>query len=422
VVRRRRRVEVRDRAERTALEDQAPFAGDTRIGPYLVPPPVAVAAARRVSIEGFDDRLHRRVWIEQLPDGSAPLAASRRDLGRPARVRWLGGKRQADDCWDAYEAVDGVAIDEAAATAQPWSRVRHWLSDLAAEFAAGLDDGSLPPLRPAGVWIGRDDRARVVEWSKTGSDLARIEGEPADLASAQRLLYGVGVAALLGVSVDKAMTLPPDTPLPLPARALLLSLRSGTFTTPQDLLQGVSAATAAPARYARGHRGGQIAVTVAFPLIMSLVAVAGVIWIGRNKALMPDASDAFSLATWAGLWLVALAAAAGSFVIPIFFAVLGALVTGSGFTFRPFGAALVNRRGQRASRFRALWRAAVTWAPMVVVLIVIKASPEPPNYRVSVLALETVLMVLIAGAAVWAVYHPSRSIQDRLAGTWIVPR
>ncbi len=36
------------------------------------------------------------------------------------------------------------------------------------------------------------------------------------------------------------------------------------------------------------------------------------------------------------------------------------LLSRSGFTFRPFGAALVNARGERASRLRALRRAAVT--------------------------------------------------------------
>jgi len=106
----------------------------------------------------------------------------------------------------------------------------------------------------------------------------------------------------------------------------------------------------------------------------------------------------------------------------MFFSVLGAIITGSGFTFRPFGAALVNRRGQRASRLRALWRAAVTWTPMCVILFVIKRSPNPPNYRLDLLTLETVLIAFVGAAAVWAIYHPSRSIQDRLAGTWIVPR
>jgi len=39
-----------------------------------------------------------------------------------------------------------------------------------------------------------------------------------------------------------------------------------------------------------------------------------------------------------------------------------------------------------------------------------------------VLVLRSLPMALFAAGAVWAILHPSRSIQDRLAGTWIVPR
>jgi len=421
VVRRRERIEARDRAERAIVEEHAPFESDTRIGPYLVPEaPHGLTTA--VSIEGFDERLHRRVWIDVLPAGAGPLAAARRDLDRPARVRWLAGKRQGSECWDAYEAVDGAPIDEAVAAPQRWSRVRHWVGDLAREIAAGLSDGSLPPLDPAAIWIGLDDRARIVEWRRTAVDLSRATGEPPDFASAQRTLYSVAVAALLGVSVDKAAGLAPDTPLPLNARNLLLSLRDAKFASPQAMLDAVSAVLGAPAALSRARRGGQIAVTVAFPVMMAIGGVAGVIWVGKNRATMPDAAEALSVLSWTGLWLVALASMAGSFVVTVFLSVLGALVTGSGFTFRPFGAALVNGRGQRASRLRALWRAAVTWTPICATLGVIKMSPDPPNYNVGMLTLQTLLIAAIAAAAAWAIYRPSRSVQDRLSGTWIVPR
>ena len=38
------------------------------------------------------------------------------------------------------------------------------------------------------------------------------------------------------------------------------------------------------------------------------------------------------------------------------------------------------------------------------------------------LLLEWTLMAIFAAAATWAIARPSRGIQDRLAGTWIVPR
>ncbi len=423
-VRRRERVEARERAEREMLEAEPAFdsAAAARIGPYLMPTPAAGGIAAAATVEGFDDRLHRRVWIERLPAGSAPLAPARRDLDRPARLRWLGGQRHETDCWDAYEAVDGQPIDEAVSRPLPWSRVRHWIADLAREIDAGLSDGSLPPLPADSIWIGRDDRARIVEWSRRSGALARIDGAPADFASAQRLLYGVAVAALLGVPVEKAATLPPETPLPLHARTLLLSLRDATFASSGALLEAVAAVLAAPAAYPRERRAGQILASAAFPIAMSLIAVGGILWVNANKATMPDASEAFGLVSFTGLWTVALASGVGSFVVTMFFSGLGALVTGSGFTFRPAGAALVNRRGKRASRFRALWRAAVTWTPMCVTLIVLKLSPDPPALSLGMLALQTSLVAFVAAAAVWAIYHPSRSIQDRLSGTWIVPR
>jgi hypothetical protein len=422
VVRRRVRVEARQRAERSMPEEAPAIVSSLRVGPYVAPEGTMLAPAAPLTVEGVDDRLHRRVWIELLPPGSAALTPARRDLDRPARVRWLGGKRHDAECWDAYEAVDGVPVDEAAARRHPWSRVRHWIDDLTREVAAGLADGSLPPLTADAIWVGSDDRVRIVEWRTSAGGLARIDGGGADLPSAQRLVYAVAVAALLGVSVEAASARLPEIPLPLNARALLLSLRDAKFATTDAMRDAVASVLAAPAHYSSARRGGQIALSASFPTVMAVVAVAGIIWIGRNRETMPDAAEAATLATWTGLWLVAIASAAGSAMVTMFLSAFGALVTGSGFTFRPFGAALVNRRGQRASRLRALWRAAVTWAPICVTLVLVKVSPKPPDYRVGLLGMQIVLIAAIVAAAIWAVYHPSRSLQDRLAGTWIVPR
>ena len=76
--------------------------------------------------------------------------------------------------------------------------------------------------------------------------------------------------------------------------------------------------------------------------------------------------------------------------------------------------------GKRASRVRALWRATVTWTPVVLTLALFVF--ERGGVRPFVFALQYALMLGMAGAAAWAIIRPSRSIQDRLAGTWIVPR
>jgi hypothetical protein len=44
------------------------------------------------------------------------------------------------------------------------------------------------------------------------------------------------------------------------------------------------------------------------------------------------------------------------------------------------------------------------------------------NIAPRLLVVQTLGVGLVVAAAIWTARHPSRSIQDRLAGTWIVPR
>ena len=100
--------------------------------------------------------------------GRSVVAAG--DLGRPARARWLSGRRSDTECWDAYEAIDGQPLLELLTKAQPWARVRHWLADLARELADALKDGSLPALHVDRIWIGSDDRVRLLDWLAPGTN------------------------------------------------------------------------------------------------------------------------------------------------------------------------------------------------------------------------------------------------------------
>jgi uncharacterized RDD family membrane protein YckC len=413
VVLKRTDAEARERRERVEASDVLPPAGDTRIGPYVVPAGTTLPVTSAVSIEGYDDRLGRRIWIDVLPPGSPPLGALRRDLGRPGRARWLAGRRTADECWDAYEAVEGAPIQTAAAEPQRWTRVRHWLVDLAHEVASGLDDGSLPALAVQRIWIDRDDRARILDWTDPGSSRPSVDPDaiPPDLGAAQRLLYAVTVGALLGIAADAARDRTPDVPLPLPARKLLLSLRDGAYKTTAALRDAVDAVTAVPAVFPKARRAMQIGVCALFPLVMTVVSVGGLLFSGEGRALLDSSLT---------LWKVVLAIGAGTLAIETPFALLGALVMAGGFTFHFTGAAVVNRRGERVSRLRALWRAIVTWSLPCAVLLLFNDNES--GIAVTRLAVQTVGVGVVVAAAVWTALHPSRSIQDRLAGTWVVPR
>lgn len=103
-------------------------------------------------------------------------------------------------------------------------------------------------------------------------------------------------------------------------------------------------------------------------------------------------------------------------------AILGALVARGGFTFRPFGAALVTKDGGQASRARALLRAVVSWSLAALACWLVAQGPSPDHPTVGWTLLLTSVVLFFMAAAIWAILHPSRGIQDRIAGTWVVPR
>ena len=519
VVRRRARAEARDRANRAIGDLAVPIDGDERIGPFVVPDSTPIAVTAPTRIVGFDDRLHRRVWMELLPAGTPPLPAQRRDLGRPARLRWLAGRRDGQDCWDAYEAVEGTPFPTLAGTPQPWSQVRHWLSDLVREIASASEEGPLPRLIPDRIWIGTDGHARILEWPAPGQPGEDPVEEPvSDLAGAQKFLCAVATAALTGATFEEAKSKAPETPLPLRARAFLLSLRDAEFASPAALLDGLKDVAETPAAVLKSRRATQLAACGLFPFGVTVIALGSILIIGNTKAAdrtlfnleallddlektekslakKPDTAvqqkhDDIEIylaehmaavirnpATWESttpkvgarggreraraalerhpartpeevrraeataapilesqskgleklantrvLTGIVIATLGGTFIFVAFMAGVGALVTGSGFTFRPFGAALVNRRGKRISRVRALWRAGITWSTMIALAFILKNGPDVTDGSNLMVAVDLALVAIVVAGAVWAAQHPARGIQDRLAGTWVVPR
>ena len=111
---------------------------------------------------GLDERLRRPVWIRDVPAGTPPVAAARIALPRPTRLRWLAGRRTAQEAWDVYEGVAGVPMSQACRSPRSWSEVRQWLADLARELAA-QQPGDHPPLDPDRVWILDSGRAKLLD-------------------------------------------------------------------------------------------------------------------------------------------------------------------------------------------------------------------------------------------------------------------
>lgn len=71
---------------------------------------------------------------------------------------------------------------------------------------------------------------------------------------------------------------------------------------------------------------------------------------------------------------------------------------------------------------RALWRALVAWAPAGLAMLGLTLAEGPlMTGRAWIIAVASSTALFLIGA-VQAVRHPDRGLQDRIAGTRLVPR
>jgi len=112
------------------------------------------------------------------------------------------------------------------------------------------------------------------------------------------------------------------------------------------------------------------------------------------------------------------------------FSIPSALVFRSGLAMLTFGVVAVKRDGSRAGRLRVFWRALVTWSPIlfglvgfVILGLWLFGDPADAENMNVVLGIAGGLAIgLVAALAVVSALLPERGLQDRLAGTWLVPR
>jgi serine/threonine protein kinase len=255
-----------------------------RIGPYAVVTSAETAVPHGL-IAGYDVDLARPVWIERRQPGSPPVTPQRRDLDRPARLRWLAGVRTETDAWDAYEAVVGQPLTSL--SAQPWSRVRHWLRELSDELAAASRYDAPPELSLQCVWIGVDGRARLLEWPAAPAPETRQDFvAEIDSASAQRFLVLVAKSALEGrypiADPDGLPRVRP--PLPLPAATLLRAARDGRFSNARALADGVASLVAQAPAASRSRRTAHLAICAMCAVVLAGAALKSV---GTRRAFRP---------------------------------------------------------------------------------------------------------------------------------------
>lgn len=111
-----------------------------------------------------------------------------------------------------------------------------------------------------------------------------------------------------------------------------------------------------------------------------------------------------------------------TFAITAVVAIVLAWLFRGGFLLHALDIVVVTNTGQPASRLRALWRGFVAWG--IFLAPVLPLLPAPPWLIMYVVDSRLGIGACIIGllGAAWAVVCPERGLQDRIAGTYLVPR
>ena len=93
---------------------------------------------------------------------------------------------------------------------------------------------------------------------------------------------------------------------------------------------------------------------------------------------------------------------------------LMALIARRGLILTMCGAVVVDADGKRASRLRALWRCLIAWLPLLAGAALAASLSSLPE--------AIAILVLMLGFVSLSLLRRDRSLQDRIAGTWLVPK
>jgi uncharacterized RDD family membrane protein YckC len=277
-------------------------------------------------ILGYDLRLLRKVWVCRVPERRQEVAVELRNVSRPTRLRWLAGRRSPGEYWDAYEAPTGKALVDLIGEPQPWSRVRFWLYDLAAEINAAEKDGTVPEvLEVDRVWITRDGVAKLLDFRAPGApdvesnvsslkskvrdsvrgseskvlsrdQRAEVGGQRSEVrgrtkeggsqsSPTTRFLSEVAAAALGGRADGvEGAAYEPLVPLPMHARKFLESMVS---LSPEAIVSSLKALLQRAAAVTRVRRIAIVAGCVVFPLMASVGGAFGMRMLARLEKTNP---------------------------------------------------------------------------------------------------------------------------------------
>jgi hypothetical protein len=362
---------------------------------------VARQSDREQLLLAEDPQLGRRVWIWQRQVAEPALGETQRTINRSTRARWVACGSDDLHRWDAFLAIDGATLPQVVACGGPlaWAQTRPILEDLVEELTAACADGTLPAcLTTDQVWAQPYGRVQLL-----GNDVGGSAGDDSQ-HRILRFLREVAVLALEGK--PRSPEAQPDSIralVPIHAESMLhrlLGVRQ-PYQAIAELQKDLKATRDRPTRVTALRRLGHLAIT-ALLLSTPFVMIFAIGFPGSGRS-----ADA---AAYGLIWFC------------VGLASLWALLFRGGFAFYRGGITLRRADGRKPSRLQCGFRAFLVWAPIAVLLsltrLVAAADPEDavPAYGLWFAALFLLLVY-----AVLAIRFPTRSLHDRLAGTYLVP-
>jgi hypothetical protein len=354
-----------------------------------------------------DPQLGRPVLICLRSASELPVDEAARAVSRGTRVRWLACGLDEPWRWDAFLAPGGCTLPTLVADGGPlsWTETRPIVEDLVEELTASLSDGTLPTsLTVDQVWVQPNGRVQL---------LGAASDHPADpLADQERTLRFIREVVVLALEGNRLERGAPCESvralLPVHAESIvhrLLPVR-GSYESLGQLSTDLQATRDRPTSVTRLRRVGHLALTAV--LLAAPLCVQSLLFEELPKSL-----SGLATAEWVQCAVVGLSAG---------FWVVWAFLLRGGFAFHRGGIALRRADGSKPTRLQCGFRALVVWAPIAVLLWLEILAPR--QYMEQTLlfwdfsVLDLLFPVLYVILAIW---FPTRSLHDRLAGTYLVP-
>ena len=235
-----------------------------RMGAYVI-----VERVTADWIIGVDPALRRSVWLRR---GGA-MGGSRREVTRPGRLRWQESIEVDGVHWDVLEAPRGIALSQLLRrdSGPHWGSMRYWLYDLVVEVAQASHDGTLPErLGLDQVWITESGRAILLDESIGAPTTALPQFDASETRGR------VGFLDAVASTVD-------FTTVPFHARALLDSLKAGTFEKLSFIAGNLRSLLRKPDRIDPANRAASILIGPLF-LVAYVLLVVLVTWPASIRA------------------------------------------------------------------------------------------------------------------------------------------